>query len=328
MVAEVWSRERRGITALRWLALAVVAYAGVAAVIAPRYFQALLSNYLYQMAHMPIFMLIALPLVGVAFARHAPLRFAGTVLAERWRDAAVVAGAFCLGMAAFTSYKLAIPRLVPFYADPFLADLDEALHFGVPGMMLHQLVPAWAEYPIAYIYSNPWMLLWFGMVLTAAFMTPSGLRTRYLWTLALTTAIVGTVLATALSSVGPIFYAEFYGEDRFAPLMALVADSPAGDHLDKVSAYLLLNYQADGHLPGTGISAMPSMHVAIVTLNALFISRLSRGWGVAAWLFAAAIMIGSVYLSWHYAIDGYLSIAVVLAVWWATGRVFERPARD
>jgi hypothetical protein len=33
-----------------------------------------------------------------------------------------------------------------------------------------------------------------------------------------------------------------------------------------------------------------------------------------------------VFLGWHYAIDGYLSIAVVATIWWAAGRVTGRSA--
>lgn len=46
---------------------------------------------------------------------------------------------------------------------------------------------------------------------------------------------------------------------------------------------------------------MPSVHVAIATLNAFYLARLNRWLGVAGWAFAIFILFGSVYTGWHYA---------------------------
>jgi hypothetical protein len=69
------------------------------------------------------------------------------------------------------------------------------------------------------------------------------------------------------------------------------------------------------HLAGTydlgrGISAMPSIHVSAAVLFALLAWRVDRRLGIAFTIYAAVIMIGSVHLAWHYAIDGYLSVAL------------------
>ncbi|MER8645783.1 phosphatase PAP2 family protein [Mesorhizobium sp. M1252] len=64
---------------------------------------------------------------------------------------------------------------------------------------------------------------------------------------------------------------------------------------------------------------MPSFHVAMVTLNALLLSSINRPAGIFAWLYVAAIMLGSVYFSWHYAIDGYVSIILIWLIWRGTG---------
>ena len=66
---------------------------------------------------------------------------------------------------------------------------------------------------------------------------------------------------------------------------------------------------------------MPSMHVALAVLNAIFASSLNRWAGILAWARAAAIMFGSVYFGWHYALDGYVSIAAVIIIW----RIFSKP---
>ncbi|MEX2741195.1 phosphatase PAP2 family protein [Rhizobium mongolense] len=88
--------------------------------------------------------------------------------------------------------------------------------------------------------------------------------------------------------------------------------------------YLLDLYEAGQTGLGSGISAMPSVHVGLVVLNALFLSSLNRWLGVVGWAFAAMIFYGSVYTGWHCAVDGYVATAVALAIWWLTGRLIHQ----
>ena len=63
---------------------------------------------------------------------------------------------------------------------------------------------------------------------------------------------------------------------------------------------------------GFGLMALPSLHVAAVTLYVLY------GWGegrFVRWLtiiYALLIFIGSVTTGWHYAIDGYAAAVIAL----------------
>jgi membrane-associated phospholipid phosphatase len=73
----------------------------------------------------------------------------------------------------------------------------------------------------------------------------------------------------------------------------------------------------------TGISAMPSMHVAATVLCAMVGWQLNRAVGLILALFAAIIQLGSVHLGWHYAVDGYLSALFTFLIWKWMGRVCE-----
>jgi hypothetical protein len=139
---------------------------------------------------------------------------------------------------------------------------------------------------------------------------------------------LGTIGATLMSSVGPVFYERFFHVDRYAALMEMIRASAIGEYMREATGYLYANYASGGHQAGTGISAMPSMHLAVVTLNALMLSRLHRLLGIAGWAYVAAILFGSVYLGWHYAIDGYVSIAFVVLVWWLAGRLIASRAAE
>jgi membrane-associated phospholipid phosphatase len=80
---------------------------------------------------------------------------------------------------------------------------------------------------------------------------------------------------------------------------------------------LLLNeYVTSQTGMGSGISSMPSMHVAIAGLCTFFLWNIHKGLGCVAGLFTAIVLVGSVHLGWHYAIDGYVSIAGVAMIWW------------
>jgi membrane-associated phospholipid phosphatase len=60
---------------------------------------------------------------------------------------------------------------------------------------------------------------------------------------------------------------------------------------------------------------MPSMHVSIAFLFYLAMRHVSRA---AKWLFFAffvVILVGSVHLAYHYALDGIVSIAVTAVLW-------------
>ena len=62
----------------------------------------------------------------------------------------------------------------------------------------------------------------------------------------------------------------------------------------------------------------------MATLFALTAFQLDKRLGWAMVAFAVVIMLGSVHLGWHYAVDGYFSAVVVLALWFGVGFVLKR----
>lgn len=306
------------------LPLIIAFYATAAFVIAPSIFMALLFDYARQMRLLAEILLVTLPLAALILRPSAPAERLAQILREGGVRLMIIVGVFCVAMAAFTTLKIQIPKLVPFYADRTLANIDAWLHNGDPGVMLHRLVPEAAGPAIGFAYGYLWLALWFGLLGFVALHRDAELRNRYLWSMTLTFIVLGTVLATLLSSVGPIFYKDFISDDRFSKFMQAVFAGAAGGTTERAAAYLLAAYQGNGDLIGTGISAMPSMHVALATLNALMLSRVNRIVGAFGWSYLAVILMSSVYLGWHYAIDGYVSIAIVSGIWWLCRRPIER----
>jgi hypothetical protein len=93
-----------------------------------------------------------------------------------------------------------------------------------------------------------------------------------------------------------------------------------------VRAYLWEGYLATEGRRFGGISAMPSMHIAMVTVIALLGWAHSRLLGTVFTVFALVILIGSVHLAWHYAVDGYVAAIAVYCLWVVVGAVLRRMA--
>ena len=129
---------------------------------------------------------------------------------------------------------------------------------------------------------------------------------------------MGGLLAIAFASVGPRFAHDLLGNDHFVPLMARLSD----DLYSAQATHYLLAAQGTPAIGG-GISAMPSLHVAIAVMIALCLRDRQTQWQWLAWAYAAIIYVGSIHLGWHYASDGIVSAAGMVAIWKAAGWYVE-----
>jgi hypothetical protein len=276
------------------------------------------------------FLLALIPIILLQCVRHrpaSPIRFGWVVIkdlgiAERGIIALPCILLFAQFSSAFTSIKSAIPLLNPYGLDPLFARWDSLIHGGHAWELIHPLV----GYPLVTFVLNFSYNLWlFIILITFALVTvmtsDRELREQYLLSFFGCWILLGSVAAIGLSSVGPCFYGLMYPSDPYAPLISYLRSV---DELYPIWALptqdmLWANYESNSTGLGSGISAMPSLHVALATLNALLLSRLSRTAGILGWAYLALILVGSVHLGWHYAIDGYVSILAVLFIWRVAG---------
>jgi len=299
---------------------------------------------LYNGTHAVIYLNFALAWIGFVVVRALlrerpdhPLRFAWQVLIERClspRRLVHAAPAFVLLPAVIsmtTAIKRMIPVVQPFAWDPILAEVDRWLHGGVaPWEWLQPIV----GYPsvtvaISIIYSLPWFVLVLLMQFWHTF-TLDRRRLRFLITYVLCWAVQGNVIATALSSAGPIYYGRlFSGPDPFAPLVEYLSSVAQTHVLPSYLAqeYLWNSYQQDFLRLGSGISAMPSLHIAMGLLLVLSTWHLHRAVRVATLSFLIVLQIGAVHLGWHYAIDGYVALILTGTLWWGVGRCLDTHRR-
>ena len=221
--------------------------------------------------------------------------------------------------ATFTFMKEMIPHINPFSWDVTFAGMDRAIHGGVDPYVL--LAPFFGNPFMTKLadaaYSFWFVLIYFTLYVTCADTDNPDRRNTFLFSFLLTWILGGTILAILLSSVGPVYYQAFgYGE-QFLPLMESLKGFNEVFSLTALEfqGMLLDGYQGNGDSHIKGISAMPSMHVAmswIIAFHGLKIQKV-LGWALVA--FAILIQLSSVHLGWHYAIDGYLGFIVAIVCW-------------
>jgi hypothetical protein len=220
--------------------------------------------------------------------------------------------------AAFSLVKTTIPHIVPFYADPMLANLDAALHLGnEPWVLAHKLAPYIPVRGIEILYFDLWLApaLFFPVIL-AVTDTDTQRTNRYLMLYTFCWIGLGNVVAMMFSSVGPVYFDRLLDAERFAGLtLALENAGLSRSFLGGVQEYLWLQYVENGQSFGSGISAFPSVHVGVATVVAFYLAERSRFLMPVGVVFLAAITFASVYNGWHYAVDGYVSIMLITAAW-------------
>ena len=221
----------------------------------------------------------------------------------------------------FTSVKNAMPVWQHgFKFDVAQADIDAFLHFGVdPWRWLYAVAAKdWVRIAVEWNYNVFWFLLNFTILFFVATSPKAAtVRTRYMVCFMAVWILVGNVLAAIFLSAGPAFYGLVTGDTaRFGEQLAFLAHG-VGSPNSAVSyqKYLWSLNEAGQTGFASGISAFPSVHVGLITLNALFLREYNRYLGALAFLYVAFVAASSVYLAWHYAIDGYVGAAVVLSIY-------------
>jgi hypothetical protein len=269
-------------------------------------------------------------------ARYLVFAFAGAGVAAAIRlglglrplgthGAAVLLGTLlvAIGASAFLPLKYAIPELVPFWLDAPLAAGERAL-FGADPWLLLDRAFGWAAVPFDWLYGS-----WLGVQTLVLFLIilshPSPAKSRALIAHSLTWLMLGVVAALLLSSAGPIFYDRLFGGTDFQALGQTLRHR--GVWIAIAESDAMWTSLASGR-PGlvAGISAMPSIHVAISLWLVLAARTLAPRATVPALIYFILMWIASVQLGWHYAADGLAGAAGMLALWWLAAKVVEATA--
>jgi hypothetical protein len=220
---------------------------------------------------------------------------------------------FVAGSASlFLPLKFAIPNEIPFWLDVPLAAFERRA-FGTDPWAISQAIFGAATPAIDLIYAV-WLPTQLVVMFSVMLRPPSPAKSRALTAYFLCWFVLGVAAAVAFSSVGPIFYDRLYGGSHFSGLGDALRTRGATFALTESDA-MWVSYAQDR--PGliAGISAMPSLHVAIsfwMILAARSIAPRLTWLAVAYFLF---VWIASVHLGWHYLLDGAAGALGVLGIW-------------
>lgn len=192
---------------------------------------------------------------------------------------------------SITFLKSMITVVVPFWADEMFAASDQILLIDAQSIAL-ALQPA---LPAIGIFYGLWHAAHLGGILWVLHWR-QGDKARHILSFMLTWSI-GMAFAYIFSSMGPLFTGAY--DPAVAP-----------ESVRKAANFLLANYQAKGALIGGGISAFPSMHVAIAAWLAIVLA--DRGWLKVGIAYFFGVFACSVILGWHYALDGIGGAAIAV----------------
>ena len=230
----------------------------------------------------------------------------------------------------YASLKVMVPLLNGSRWDETLWRIDSSLFFGLsPNVFLvnlfdQSLLLRFVDWVYGYLFflavlsSFPLFIPHRDDRLRVSFITANVL----LWS-------AGAWLYLAFPSMGPAFgYHEVWDAVR--------EQFPVSMYWQK---QLIENYQMVLRIPQglidpdfnmkEGIGAFPSLHVGFQTLLALYLPRLSRIAGRAAWLLVAITFLGSVLTGWHYLIDSIAGLLLAFGAFMLMERVvLPVPAED
>jgi hypothetical protein len=219
----------------------------------------------------------------------------------------------------YGSWKRVMPSVAPFSWDERLAYIDRMVHLGSPPWQILQPIAGSPNVTLLFDYLYfTWLPFTFASIGWLLWTRKRDLRLRGLLGVAFVWLILGNVIATLFSSAGPAYYGRLVpGPDPFVPLMGYL-DQVAGTYheytrgMQEALWWLHVRGRTDLY---TGISAMPSVHVAMSTLFSLIGWERNRLLGITFGVHALLILLAAVHLGWHYAIDGYVSAGLVWLFW-------------
>lgn len=220
----------------------------------------------------------------------------------------------------FTIMKNNMQHINEYGWDIAFARLDKSIHFGQDAWLWYDKLFGFIDFKILDILYLPiWAISLIGMAVHCIiFQKDRAFGRRLLITYAIIWIFLGNVVAAIFLSAGPVFFDKFTGDEgRYAELF--VYQSAAGFGETSIAAVQQFLWEAHdrglSHF-GSGISAFPSLHVAITTLVMFYIGRSSKVLFFIGFLYLVIIQAASVLTGYHYAIDGYFSIIFVVILWY------------
>jgi hypothetical protein len=245
-----------------------------------------------------------------------PISYWGNFAVERHRTILFVSSTMLLtgfNMITFMWIKPLLNYLVPFWADPYLASIDHAIFRTDPWRLLSWL----NDWPLALFYHRAWFALMILTLLMVLWAQPSKEKSSVMITYFCLWSLFGPIIHVCFPAAGPIFYARMGYGTAFSGLVSAPETTQLADYLWRI-------YSGATFGSGSGISAMPSLHIATTVWMVLAVYLFARRWLIPMALAAILIFLLSVSLGWHYAIDGIIGGGGAVAIWYVARLLLSR----
>ena len=209
-----------------------------------------------------------------------------------------------LNMIAFMWVKPLLNHLVPFWSDPYLAAIDRQIFRTDPWRLLGWLNSDF----MALFYHRGWFVLMILMLLKVLSSPSSREKNAIMLTYFALWSLFGPIVHVIAPAAGPVFYERLGYGLEFAAM-------PQPPQTRGVADYLWHLYIDGKFGPASGISAMPSLHIATTVWVVVAAWLFARTWIVPVSAAALLIFLLSISLGWHYAIDGLVGGAGALLLY-------------
>jgi hypothetical protein len=221
-----------------------------------------------------------------------------------------------MNMIAFMWAKPLLNHFVPFWADPLLAGADRLLFLGHDPWTLFTWLNSGAA---AVFYHRGWFALMIVTLLIVLCRPPSPQKSAAMLSYFLLWSVVGPLVHILLPAAGPVFFDKLGYGSTFAAIAFPAETAIMVDYLWRV-------YQGAQFGPGSGISAMPSLHIATTAWMIIAIRAHAPRWTGAMAAVGLLIFLLSISLGWHYAFDGIVGAAAALGCYRLCERFYEQRA--
>ena len=224
----------------------------------------------------------------------------------------------------FAMFKELVLPTRGFLWDSSFAHVGRLLFGSSPWLVAHHAFGSVAGARVLDLAYRFWLPFMFGLPLVSAvFLNDDRLRLRIIATWTVSWIVIGTIGGWYFASAGPCFFNTFITHDAdYASLLHRLADlqqqaSRQGHSIESLQyqSRLLETYRAHDYAPGGGISAMPSMHVAMASLVAMVAFRIDWRLGIPFAGGAVTVWLSTVFFGWHYFVDGPVGALMMLGIW-------------
>lgn len=218
----------------------------------------------------------------------------------------------------YTTIKQAIPLINDAVYDTQLIAIEKWIHFGFnPAWGLSSSTPPLWWTKILDVNYYLWFMikpLFFSYFLTHR----NQCKRDHFITVYLGVWIVGVLIGLSIPSHGPC-----YVDPENFPAANMAISQHVQDKLwGAYQALSRITLSGNGGMTyGMGLMALPSLHVTICLVYVYFFWSEGLWWRWGTVIFTLLIFLGSLYSGWHYAIDGYTGILIVLFVSWTTKKL-------